>query len=110
MTAALVSIEAKGALSWVEAYDQLQAELWALLPVTQLDVDLVYIAATGRSCDSARLPAVVPAPFWSSTPIPSRRIVERETWIALAFVLFAALALVLVCLDAHSWAASFFAK
>lgn len=108
MTAALVPIEIKDGLSWVEAYDQLQSELWALLPVTQLDVDLVYIAATGRSCDSARLPVVVPAPCWSSTPIPARRIVERETWIALAFVLFAALALVLVALDAHSRVAALF--
>lgn len=91
-------------------------------PIQQLDVDLVYQDATGCPSASARLPIYL-APYNRRMPagaLPERpslfrtarrlwRLVDRETRIALGFCLFAALSVLLVSIDAHSWAAAFFA-
>lgn len=45
MTAALAPIEIKDGTSWLDLYDQLQRDLWRLLPVTPADVDEAYTEA-----------------------------------------------------------------
>lgn len=114
MSAPAIAIETKPAETWAETYDRLQREMWAMVPVTQLDVDIIHAQATGR------FPVFI-APFnrrmpSGRLPVPDRRSllarlwsrVDRETRITGGLTLFALFVFLLVLLDGHSRIAALF--